>query len=168
MLTSVPDEFSSERPSLGEIDDVFAYVRRLVGSAEPAIVFSSLVALCVPGFSDFCFADIIEGGRVRYRIAAPRSAERRAGGSPSDSNATTRELFEIRTTFDCALDGWSPYTGVMVHRWRDYQPDVEDEDRAARIVGHAIRVIRDERLADPMRPEVAPPGATFQRARGRR
>ena len=164
MLTSVPDEVPGQMPPLGEFDDVFAYVRRLVSSVEPAIVFSSLVALCVPGFSDFCSADIIEGGRVRYSIAAPRPGERPANNRSTDPAG----LFQVCTTFDSGLDGWPPYTGVIINRWRDYQPSEEDETRAARIVGHAIRVIREERLADPMRPAVASASRAFRRARGRR
>ena len=159
MLTSVPAEEPYERPPIDSVDDVFGYIRGLVGSVEPAIVFSSLTALCVPSFSDFCSVDIVEGGRVRYRIAAPRPQP----GTP----ARARELFEVRTTFDSALDGWAPYSGVMVNSWRSYQPNDADEARAARVVGQAIRAIRDERLADPMQPMIAPT-ATFQRARARR
>lgn len=168
MLTSVPDEVPGGTPPLGDVDDVFAYVRRLVGSVEPAIVFSSLVSLCVPGFSDFCSADIVEGGRVRYRIAAPHGKERATGEGPKEQNAKNAELFLVRTTFESALDGWASYSGVMIHRWRDYQPGDEDEDRAARIIGHAIRVIRDERLNDPMQPGVNRASTGFRRARGRR
>lgn len=168
MLTSVPDESVCERLSTDTAGDLFPYTRRLVGAVEPAIVFSSLAGLCVPGFSDLCSVDIVEGGRVRYRIAAPHT-----GGDPATSSGSTgadpqvAEVFKLRTTFDSALDGWASYTGVMVHSWFDYLPTAEDEERAARLVGHAIRVIADERRDDPMRrPGIGPASSTFRRARG--
>ena len=117
MLTSVPDEVPGGTPPFGEVDDVFAYVKRLVGSVEPAIVFSSLVALCVPGFSDFCTADITEGGRVSYRIAAPaRDKERATGESPDDRNATNGRV--VRGSHHLRL---RPRRVGLVHR-RDHPP----------------------------------------------
>lgn len=130
-------------PDRYRIGDTDIRLRRLIASVEPAIVFSSLAALCVPLFSDACTVDIVEGGRVRYRIAYPRDA--------GAGNRTPADPHEVVTTFACELRGWPPYTGVMTSRWHTRRPTAQDETQAAGAVAHAIRTVRRERLNDPTR-----------------
>lgn len=119
-------------------------LRRLVDSSEPAVVFSSLIRLCVPTFNDACSVDIVEGGRVRYRIDYPHEAA-------CPSSAASAAGHSVSTNFASHLPGWPSYTGVMTSRWHTRRPCAEDADRAADIVDNAVRMIRRERLADPVR-----------------
>ena len=149
----MPDPLSAGTPQ--RLDDVVVRMRRLVSSPEPAIVFSSLVRLCVPLFCDACSVDIVEGGRVRYRISYPPQFV------PAPADSTDSQ--QVVTEFDSALAGWSGYSGVLTHRWNDHTATAEDEARAAAVVKHAIDVIRRERLDDPLRSAVGPVAAPLRR-----
>ncbi len=131
------------------IDAIEMRLRRLVDSSEPAVVFASLVRLCVPAFSDACSVDIVEGGRVRYRVSYPQPS---IGAAPPAADAQS----SVVTAFESHLPGWASYTGVMTSLWHTRSPTGADEERAAVIVDHAIRMIRRERLADPVRSRMAP------------
>ena len=165
MLTSVPT-FTADRGSISpptgggrtrrQIDDMEMRLRGLADSSEPAIVFSSLIRLCVPTFNDACSVDIVEGGRVRYRIDYPRDSSCAASAARADGRS-------VATTFASDLPGWPSYTGVMTSFWHDRRPTAQDAERAASIVDNAIRMIRRERLADPVRTGLAFALATTQR-----
>ncbi len=169
MLTSVP------YPSLGpagptgratdrvertrtpsRIDGIELRLRRLADSSEPAVVFTSLVRLCVPWYCDVCTVDIVEGGRVRYSVSYPKSSV----GSPATVPNAEQSIL---TAFESDLPGWASYSGVMTSRWLTRRSTAEDEDRAASIVEHAVRMVRSERLADPVRSRLARSAATSAR-----
>jgi hypothetical protein len=160
MLTSVPipsrddmraPEPMADRPAPRHIDDVELRMRRLVGSVEPAIVFSSLIRLCVPLLSDACTVDIVEGGRIRYRIHFPVDAAAMV--------ATGTYAHQLETAFQGQLHGWPSFAGVMTSRWLTRRPTAHDEARAARIVAHAVRRIRRERLEDSTRSAIDSTGS---------
>jgi hypothetical protein len=134
---------------LSRIGGVEFQLRRLADSPEPAVVFSSLVRLCVPAFCDVCTIDIVEGGRVRYRVSYPQPT---AGPSAPAADGQS----SVVTTFESGLQGWASYCGVMTSAWLTRRTDDEDEARAAAIVEHAIRMVRRERLADQTRPSPVP------------
>lgn len=135
-------------PTPRRIDAIEVRLRRLVDSSEPAVVFSSLVRLCVPAFSDACWVDIVEGGRVGYRVGYPQPI---VDAAPS----TTHAGRSIVTAFESHLPGWAPYTGVMTSLWYTRRSTAADEERASAIVDRAMRMIRGERLADPDRSRLA-------------
>lgn len=147
-----PGTPANRRPACRRIDDMDVRLRRLVDSSEPAIVFTSLVRLCVPAFSDACSVDIVEGGRVKYRIDYPQQP------APTDAVDGNR----ITTKFASQLAGWPSYSGVMTSVWHAYRPTVDDEDRAASIVTRAIGMILRERLADPVRSRPGPSSAASE------
>jgi hypothetical protein len=124
-------------------------LRRLADSSEPAVVFSSLVRLCVPAFCDVCSIDIVEGGRVRYRISYPQLSGGPSAPAPDGQSS-------VITTFESGLPGWASYSGVMTSGWHDRRANAEDDARAAAIVDHAIQMVRRERLADQTRPGLVP------------
>jgi hypothetical protein len=168
MLTSVPHSAplhpapigSATSPARGRVlrraDDIDADLRRLVDSAEPAVVFSSQVRLCVPTFSDACWVDIVEGGRVRYGVSFPPLIVGPTSALPSAER-------RVVTAFESDLAGWTGYTGVMTCLWHSRPSTTEDEDRAAEIVDHALRMIRRERLASPFRPSQCASASTRSR-----
>jgi hypothetical protein len=131
-------------PALRRVDGVELCLRRLVDSAEPAVVFASLVRLCVPAFSDACSVEIVEGGRVRYGVSFPPRIVGPASSLPYAERC-------VVTAFESELPGWAGYTGVMTSLWHTRRSTTEDEDRAAAIVERAVAMIRTERLADPLR-----------------
>ena len=59
--------------STGRIDllRVTTAVRHLVGSVEPARIFSQLAQVCVPAICDACTIDLVEGAGHHYRIRQP-------------------------------------------------------------------------------------------------
>jgi hypothetical protein len=124
-------------------------LRRLADSSEPAVVFSSLARLCVPAFCDVCTIDIVEGGRVRYRVSYPQSTAGPSAPAPDRQSS-------VITTFESGLQGWASYSGVMTSVWHARRLNGQDEARAAAIVEQAIRMVRHERLADRTRPSPVP------------
>jgi len=46
-------------------------LRHLIASAEPALVFAHVAAICVPTVCDRCVIDMSEGGASTYRIRRP-------------------------------------------------------------------------------------------------
>jgi hypothetical protein len=145
-----PATARSERDGVpSRIGAVEFQLRRLADSSEPAVVFSSLVRLCVPAFCDVCTIDIVEGGRVRYRVSYPQSTAGPSAPAPDGQNS-------VVTAFESGLQGWASYTGLMTSVWHTRCANDEDEARAAAIVEHAIRMVRRERLADQTRPSPVP------------
>jgi hypothetical protein len=51
---------------------VLAALPRLVASADPAVTFTSLAAVCAPAFADACHVTVLEQGRPAHQIRSPQ------------------------------------------------------------------------------------------------
>jgi hypothetical protein len=140
MLTSRAESASTDPV---HIDDLLLRMRHLVDSTEPAIVFSTLVRMCVPMFCDVATVDIVDGGRVRYRVRHPQHPGPQAAGLPADH--------ELVTPFESHLPGWPSYSGQLRSGWFARAATTQDESRASAVVDYAIHLIDRERAADPVR-----------------
>ena len=129
-------------------------MRHLVVSAQPAVVFTSLAALCVPAFSDECRIIIEEEGHVGYRIIRPvpdpgsqlaalsQEYVSREGGSRQLVGARI-----VRTPIVAMQLSGERYRGVVVHHWHTGRhPTRADVARAQRIVDRAVVTVHQERL----------------------
>ena len=135
--------------------DVVSAMRPLVASAQPAVVFTSLAALCVPTLSDECHVVIEEEGHVGYRIMYPVTDP---GGGPAAlgeeyvarAGGSTQLLGEhtVRTPIlPAPLSGERAYRGVVVHRWRTGRhPTHTDAALAQLVVERAVAAVHQERL----------------------
>ncbi len=129
-------------------------VRHLLGSTEPARVFSQLASICVPGVADSCVIELSERGGHRYRIRQPAD-DHPAGGAVPRAGDGTRPVHAVTTIgprtaavqFASPDEGCQSYTGVLCCRWRDgYQPDDADAALLALLVDHATALVERERL----------------------
>lgn len=115
-----------------------AEICRLVPSAEPAVVFTSLARLCVPLFSDACTVDIIEGS-TSYRISQPPGHDDATSPLPSD-------LRTIHSRFESPeMTHGGAYAGVIVHAWRTHEPTSTDIAHAEVLAQLAVTIINFER-----------------------
>lgn len=136
---------------------VLSALRQMVSSAEPAVVFTSLAAVCVPALSDGCRVGIEEDGAATYRISYPRPELSVAGRSAPEDPAWAGGSFAQRVgerwvstpVLVDAVAGVPGYRGVVVHCWREgYRPGAVEAALAQSAVDHAIAVIRQQRLTD--------------------
>ena len=143
---------------VGRIDlrRVTTGVRHLVGSAEPARVFSQLASICVPGVADTCVIELSERGGHRYRIRQPAgdlpftapAPTTAVGGTRIEHAVTTVEPHSVTVGFASTDDGCQSYTGVLTCRWVcEYQPSDADSALVALLVEHAVALVERERLA---------------------
>ena len=107
-------------------------------------MFSSLVRLCVPAFSDACVITVAEELGPRYRIAYPRH---HTGADPRP-RTTQFDEHELAVRIDSAVDDEPSYRAAIVHVWRAYVPTELDAAIAQMIADRAVGVLRQERLAD--------------------
>jgi len=139
---------------------VLSALRQMVSAAEPAVVFTSLAAVCVPALCDGCRIDIEEDGAEMYRISYPRHELSVVGGGvPEDPARAGGSLDQrvgeqwVSTPFLVdAVAGVPGYRGVVVHCWREgYRPRAVEAALARSAVDHAIALISQQRLTDQMR-----------------
>jgi hypothetical protein len=126
---------------------------RLVASAQPAVVFTSLAALCVPTFSDECRIVIDEDDCARYLIIRPLGAADNSLAAVSGERsaaATGPQLLSgqtVRTPFlALSSTGEFDYRGVVTHYWRDDHPTPVDAALAQLAVDRAVATVHRERL----------------------
>ncbi len=140
-----------------ELGRVATGVRHLLGSAEPARVFSQLASICVPGVADSCVIELSERGGHRYRIRQPAD-DRPAGGTvtvsvPGDGSRPVHAVATVspRTVtvqFASPDEGCQSYIGLLSCRWKDgYQPCEADAALLALLVDHATALVERERLS---------------------
>jgi ANTAR domain len=121
--------------------------RDLVDSAEPAVVFASLAAACVPAVCDGCVIDVLEDGGDGYRIVYPRGdAEDAGNGHPSREAASAREIL-IRfdnhdTTDECR------YRGTATFLWRSRIRGVSETPILELLIDRAMRTVAWQRSED--------------------
>ena len=118
---------------------VASAVRHLVGSAEPARMFTELAQVCVPAISDACTIDLLEEGGHRYRIRQP--AENAPGGQLDEDESVAR------ADFSSAGAGGPRFSGVLMCMWFDgYRPSEADSALIGLLVDHTTALVEHERL----------------------
>jgi hypothetical protein len=143
---------------------MFAALSDLVVSVEPAVVFTSLASLSVPGFADECEVLLTEGAAT-YRIQRPLPGQRilahrvvhRAHTWPGSDIGGRQILGEhaVHTAIIAAgVAGRAGYRGVMIHRWAGrYRPTDADGGLAVFAVEYAIAAVGHQRLLTAAAPE---------------
>jgi hypothetical protein len=126
----------------------------LATSAEPAVVLTSLAALCVPTFSAECCIAVAEDGQDGYWICHP-------GREPSQQSTLILQRWladtdpiepqigmnSLTTRITAPSTFGEPgYRGVLVHRWLRYQPTAADGLLAQIMVDRVLDSVRQERL----------------------
>ena len=123
-----------------DIPRVTAGLRHMVGSAEPARVFSQLAQVCVPAVSDTCTLEIVEEGGHRYRIRQP------AGNSWRWDELDPDVL--VRAEFASDGAGGPGFSGTVVCMWLDgCRPSEADSALIGLMVDHTVALVEHERLA---------------------
>jgi hypothetical protein len=150
-------EPSESLPGRIEVPVAIAGLRHLEASAEPALVFSHLAAVCVPAVCDDVVIDLVENGHG-YRIRRPAPSTSPAlpvapPGTPSRSPSAGPVLG--RDTVTVSIDSSEPgqdsaeagFAGTLVCSWRDgYVPAPADAALIGLMVDHAVALIHRERL----------------------
>lgn len=129
-------------------------LQTLVNSAEPAVVFTGLVRLCVPSMCDRCAVAIVEEQMPGYRIEFPPPAA--ASGldaiPPADmmldcAGAEQVLSIPILGRPGHGQDDRGDYRGVLTCLWRDgHQPTDAEAAIAQLAVDHAILSVHRARL----------------------
>jgi hypothetical protein len=142
-------------------------LRHLAASAEPALVFTHVAAICVPTVCDRCVIDICEGPAASYRIRRPGGAWSidESDGAPDGAaaadpaidhpTATPDGSTSYRLTFSGSrgspLDG--AFTGVLTGIWHDVTgPSTVDRRLLHLIVDYACAVVQGAGLRAVGRP----------------
>lgn len=157
-------------PSAADATRVLAALEGLVTSAEPAVVFTSLVRQCVPLICDSATAVIKDAAGGAYRVSWPRPNSD-AGTVGADAGATSlkesgRTLFVLsgasadsaavaRLTDDAVLipitpsvlDGEPEYCGTLELRFAGSKPTAMHALLGQLVLERAIAVVHGERLA---------------------
>jgi hypothetical protein len=148
---------------VNETDAVIDALRGLLPSAMPALVFTSLAALCVPTFSDRCLILIEEDGVGTYLIERPLIDTPDIGARPDNPHRVLDSWsgqwvsdHMVQTPFDQTRTGATAgYRGSVLHLWHnDYHPTGTDVALAQLAVDHAVSVL--EREQDRMRSDRRP------------
>lgn len=132
---------SSMGSASGRIDLLWVTtaVRHLVGSVEPARMFSQLAQVCVPAICDACTVDLVEGAGHHYRIRQP--AENLWKGGELDPNSV------IRAEFSSDGAGGPQFSGELVCTWKDgFRPAEADTALLGLLVDHTTALVEHERL----------------------
>ena len=119
---------------------VTSAVRHLVGSVEPARMFSQLAQVCVPAISDACTIDLVEEGGHRYRIRQPAE-------NPPNGGQLDEEELVAKADFSSAGAGGPRFSGVLMCTWFDgYRPVDADSALIGLLVDHTTALVEHERL----------------------
>jgi len=150
-------------------------LRHLIASAEPALVFAHVAAICVPTVCDRCVIDISEGGASTYRIRRPGGfwsiddvdeSDLGAGAAAPDrpvndpSPADRSMLYRLGFGGSGGNPAGGGFTGVMTCTWSDAaRPNDVDRRVLQLIVDYACAVVEGaaRRTADgpPSMPGIA-------------
>jgi hypothetical protein len=139
-----------------------AGLRHIDPSAEPAMVFSHLAAVCVPAVCDDMVIDLVENGQA-YRIRRP-AADRQDRSRPTPqlldggsvpSPGTVLGPDSVTLPIPPAPDSaGSPFYGRVACRWRDgYVPTQSDASLIELMVDHAAALVVRERLGVGHQPD---------------
>lgn len=136
---------------------IVALLPKLTTSPHPAVVFSSLAAMCVPAFSDHCEVLIAEAGQLRYRIVRPLSTSDRHESTFAQLArmfAEGRRQIVKEHSILTLVRGLSSgdeldYHGIVMHTWRDsLHPEPAHAAIAQRMVDRATVVVHQQRLVE--------------------
>lgn len=124
---------------------VLAAVERLTPSTRPVEVFTSLVELCAPAFSDLCWAVVDENAATPS--PPDQDASLRHVGPHDRAPASTDTL---RLTFGRgAYEGWPAFSGAMVWKWHDRdRPTRSDKVIARLLLDRACALVSMAQLED--------------------
>lgn len=130
-----PHSMGGRDPSLGT---ALQALKALVSSAEPAVVFSSLVRLCAPAICESATATISGPDEKVHAVSWPRDAV--------DHHHQPRR-FNVVTPFESAATGDYPaYRGVVSLRFEGHDP--ASPILAQLLVERALATVERQRLAD--------------------
>jgi hypothetical protein len=152
-------------PSVAEATRLLAALEPLVTSAEPAVVFTSLVRQCVPLICDSATAVIMDAAGGAYRVTWPRpdsetgitgtdaASLKDAGRTPfvlSDANGVGVQLTDDAVLIPITppvLDGEPEYCGTLELRFSDSRPTAMHALLGQLVLERAIALVHAERLA---------------------
>jgi hypothetical protein len=152
-LTSGWSDPIESPPDRIDVVRAVAGLRHIDPSAEPAMVFSHLAAVCVPAVCDDMVIDVVENGQA-YRIRRP-AADRQDSSRPSPALAgsvASRGAIlgpdSVTLTIPPAPESaGAPFHGRVECRWRDgYIPTQSDASLIELMVDHAAALVVRERL----------------------
>ncbi len=127
-----------------------AGLRHIDPSAEPAMVFSHLAAVCVPAVCDEIIIDLVENGhgyRIRRPAADPTAARtpRSASGDALRSVLRSGDSVTVAVRPAPSLADGALFSGSVVCRWTDgYLPTATDASLLHLMVDHAVALVHRE------------------------
>lgn len=130
-------ELSATHRSAANLPRVLDALRHLVVSAEPAVVFTSLAALCTEHICDQCTVELIEGDQARYRIQRPLASPPNSGGRVS----TTGPIRQARPAHSAATTISVPFVGTPTPDQPDYRGQLKLRWDSGHPVGEADTVL---------------------------
>ena len=127
-----------------------AGLRHIDPSAEPAMVFSNLAAVCVPAVCDEVVIDLVENGHG-YRIRRPGSEWTAVRPAPESvppghqSVVLSRDAVTLRIAAAAASPEESEFSGSVVCIWTSgYVPTAADAALVQLMVDHAVALVPRE------------------------
>ncbi|MEP6562061.1 MAG: hypothetical protein ABJD68_13425, partial [Nakamurella sp.] len=144
-------------PGRIDVAAVVARLRHIDASIEPALVFSQLAEVWVPGVCDEVVIDLAEHDQV-YRIRRPagtsdlpRPVHVPGTGHVRSDNGPVVERNVVVARIQSAESSpiAPPFSGTVVCRWRDdYLPAAADASLIGLMIDHAVALIHRERLTE--------------------
>lgn len=130
-------------PAVADATRVLAALEGLVTSAEPAVVFTSLVRQCVPLLCDSATAVIEDAAGGAYRVSWPRAS---SDAAPIDSDAAG----VVIPITPPALDGEPEYCGTLELRFAHSRPTAMHALLGQLVLERAVATVHAERLAQQL------------------
>lgn len=135
-----------------DVAAVLSALRQLTASAEPAVVFTSLAAICATTLSDECRVYIEEDGNAAYQICQPTALPATPDKSGLSPEYHGQHITEdtVSTLIGAGTTAEHPgYRGLVVHRWHHRRPPTAlDAALAQAAVDQAEALIIRQRLTD--------------------
>jgi hypothetical protein len=148
------------------LPELLAALDGLVGSAEPGVVFTSLVRLCVPLCCDSCTISIIESDGAAYQLRWPHAdaeldgpagierAEPERGPVPRLDPARDQALDQVPGSYQLTehavlvpfADAAGGYRGSMTWTFRRHRPTGTEALLAQLVLERAVGVVWREQL----------------------
>jgi ANTAR domain len=144
--------------AVAERADRYRQGLQLTPSTEPAVVFASLAAQCVPDVCDSCVIDVVEAG-ADYRIVYPPASGVAVGSPRAKADATADQVVRVRFSHCVGGNGCgscgdesccSRVEGVASFTWRCRTPTSGDRRLVGLLIEHALQTVawqRSEQLA---------------------
>lgn len=135
-----------------DVGTVLSVLRQLTASAEPAVVFTSLAAICATTLSDECRVYIEEDGNATYQICHPTALLATPDQSGPSTEYHGQHITEDTVSTPIGADTTAEhpgYRGLVVHRWHHRRrPTALDAALAQAAVDQAEALIIRQRLTD--------------------